>query len=174
MGWAFRAYGWREGVYRVLVGKPKGRRPLRTPRHRWVDNIRTDLQEVGCGYMDWIGLAQDRDRWRMLVSAVLNLRVPWNAGNFLTSCKPVSFSRRTLHHGVSKFLDDPIQGCSPPSLSRMSTPLLIVIIVHDHFKSLVLWFTHAHVIMLLSLKRMRILFLAGMCDNAVRSLIQQR
>jgi len=49
-------------VYRVLVGKPKGRRPLGRPRRRWVDNIRTDLQEVGCGYMDWIGLAQDRDR----------------------------------------------------------------------------------------------------------------
>jgi len=62
-----------------------------------VDNIRMDLQEVGCGYMDWIGLAQDRDRWRTLVSTEMNLRVPWNAGNFLTSC-----SRRTLHHGISK------------------------------------------------------------------------
>ena len=90
------------GVYRVLVGKPEGRKPLRRPRRRWVDNIRMDLQEVGCGYMDWIGLAQDRDRWRTLVSAVMNLRVPWNTGNFLTSCKPVSFTRRTLHHGVSK------------------------------------------------------------------------
>ena len=65
-------------------------------------NIRMDLQEVGCGYVDWIGLAQDRDRWRTLVSTVMNVRVPWNAGNFLTSCKPVSFSRRTLHRGVSK------------------------------------------------------------------------
>ena len=60
-----------------------------------------DLQEVGSGYMNWIRLAQDKDGWRTLVSAVMNLRVPWNAGNFLTSCKPVSFSRRTLRHGVS-------------------------------------------------------------------------
>jgi len=63
-------------VYRVLVGKPKGKGPLGRPRRRWVDNIRVDLQEVGCGYMDWIGLAQDRDRWRTLVSAVMNLRFP--------------------------------------------------------------------------------------------------
>ena len=76
---------------RVLVGKPEGRRPLGRPRRRWVDNIRMDLQEVGCGYMDRIELAQDRDRWRTLVSAVMNLRVPRNAGNFLTSCKAVSF-----------------------------------------------------------------------------------
>ena len=64
------------GVYRVLVGKPEGKRPLGRPRRRWVDNIRMDLQEVGCGYVDWIGLAQDRERWRTLVSAVMNLRVP--------------------------------------------------------------------------------------------------
>ena len=62
-------------VYRVLVGKPEGKRPLGRPRCRWVDNIRMDFQEVGCGYMDWIGLAQDRDRWRTLASAVTNLRV---------------------------------------------------------------------------------------------------
>jgi hypothetical protein len=63
--------GEERGVYRVLVGKPEGRRP----RRRWVDNIRTDLQEVGCGYMDWIGLAQDTDSWRTLVSVVMNLWV---------------------------------------------------------------------------------------------------
>jgi len=68
--------GEERGVYRVLVGKPERKRPLGRPRRRWVDNIRTDLQEVGCVYMDWIGLAQDRDSWRRLVSAVMNLRVP--------------------------------------------------------------------------------------------------
>jgi len=67
--------GEERGVYRVLVGKPEGKRPLGRPRHRWVDNTRMDLQEVGCGYMDWIGLAQDRDRWRTLVSVVMNFRV---------------------------------------------------------------------------------------------------
>jgi len=64
------------GVYRVLVGKPEGKRLLGRPRRRWEDNIKKDLQEVGCGVMDWIEVAQDRDRWRALVSAVMNLRVP--------------------------------------------------------------------------------------------------
>jgi hypothetical protein len=64
------------GVYRVLVGKPEGRRPLERPRHRWEDNIRMDLREVGCVCVDWMELAQDRNRWRALVSAVMNLRVP--------------------------------------------------------------------------------------------------
>ena len=64
--------GEERGAYRVLVGKPEGKRPLGRPRRRWVDNIRMDIQEVGCGYVDWIGLAQDRDRWRTLVSAVMN------------------------------------------------------------------------------------------------------
>ena len=63
-------------MYGVLLGKLEGRIPLGRPRRRWVDYIRLDLQEVGCGYMDWIGLAQDRDRWRTVVSAVMNLRVP--------------------------------------------------------------------------------------------------
>ena len=68
--------GEERGVYRVLVGKPEGSRPLGRPRRRWADNIMMDLQEVGCGYMDCTGLAKDRDRWRTLVSAVMNLRVP--------------------------------------------------------------------------------------------------
>jgi len=68
--------GEERGAYRVLVGKPEGKRPMGRPRRRRVHNIRADLQEEGCGCMDWIGLAQDRDRWRMFVSAVMNLRVP--------------------------------------------------------------------------------------------------
>ena len=68
--------GERRGVYRALVGKPEGKRPLGRPRHRWEDNNRMDLQEVGCGVMDWIELAQDRDSWRALVDVVMNIRVP--------------------------------------------------------------------------------------------------
>ena len=63
-------------MYRVLVGKPEGKRPMGTPRRRWEDNIKMDLQEVLCGGMEWIELAQDRDRWRALVNVVMNLQVP--------------------------------------------------------------------------------------------------
>jgi len=77
MSWAGHVarMGEERGKYRVLVGKPEGRRPQGRPRRRWADNIRMDLQEVGCGYMDWIGLAQDRDSWGTLVSVEMNLRV---------------------------------------------------------------------------------------------------
>jgi hypothetical protein len=68
--------GEQRGVYRVLVGKPEGKRPLRRLRRRWEDNIKMDLKEMGCRGMDWIELAQDRDRWRALVNAVMNLQVP--------------------------------------------------------------------------------------------------
>jgi hypothetical protein len=66
----------KRNAYRLLVGRPEGKRPLGRPRRRWVDNIRMDLGEVGCGDADWIGLAKDRNRWRALVNSVLNLRVP--------------------------------------------------------------------------------------------------
>jgi len=79
--------GQGRGVYRVLVGKPEGKRPLGKPRRRWEDSIKMDLQEVGGGFRDWMKLTQDRDRWRALVSTVMNLRVPKNAGNFLASCR---------------------------------------------------------------------------------------
>ena len=76
--------GERSGVYRVWVGKIEGKRPLGRCRHRWEDNIKIDFQEVGCGGMAWIELVQERDMWRALVNAVMNLQVLENAGNFLT------------------------------------------------------------------------------------------
>ena len=78
MGWAghVACMGERRGVYSVLVGKPEGKGTIGRPRRRWEDNIKMDHQEVGCGGMDWIELAQDKERWRALVTAVMNLRVP--------------------------------------------------------------------------------------------------
>ena len=78
MGWIGHVahMGERRGMYRVLVGKPEGKRQFWRPRHRWEDNINMNLQEVGCGGMNWIELAKDRDRWREIVIAVINLQVP--------------------------------------------------------------------------------------------------
>jgi hypothetical protein len=76
MGWPCSTNGQKRIAYRLLVGKLEGKRPLRRPRRRWVDNIRMDLEEVEWGDVDWIGLAQDRKRWRALLNSVLNLRVP--------------------------------------------------------------------------------------------------
>jgi hypothetical protein len=78
MRWAenVACFGERRDVYRVLVGKSEGRRPLGRPRRRLEDNIKVDLQELGCGDMDWMELAQDKDKWRTLVNAVMNLQVP--------------------------------------------------------------------------------------------------
>jgi len=78
MRWAGHVARMRErrGVYRVLVEKPEEKRPLGRPRRRWDDRMKMDLQEVGCGDRDWIELAQDRDRWRALLNAVMSIRVP--------------------------------------------------------------------------------------------------
>ena len=76
MGGSCSAYGERRDVYRVLVGEPEGKRPVGRRRRRWEDNIKMDFQEVGCGDMDWIELVQGRERWRALVNAVMNFRVP--------------------------------------------------------------------------------------------------
>jgi len=76
MGGACSMYWERKGIYSILVGKPEGKRPLERPRRRWNDNLKVDLEQVGCGDMDWIELARDRDRWRALVNAVMKLRVP--------------------------------------------------------------------------------------------------
>ena len=94
--------GQRRGVHRVQVGRPEGKRPLGRPRRRWADNIKMDLQEVGGGCEEWMELAQDRDRWRALASTVMNLRVPKMRGISSLAAEPVSFSRRTLLHGVNK------------------------------------------------------------------------
>jgi len=93
--------GQGRGVHRVLVGKPEGKRPLGRPRRRWEDTNKMDLQEVGGGCGDWMELAQDKDKWRALVSTVINLRVSKMRGIPCLAAEPVSFSRRTLLHGVS-------------------------------------------------------------------------
>jgi hypothetical protein len=76
MGGSCSTKGEKRNAYRLLVGKPEGKRPLGRPRRRWVDNIRMNLGEVGRGDVDWIGLVKDRNRWRAVVNSVLNLRVP--------------------------------------------------------------------------------------------------
>jgi hypothetical protein len=76
MGRACSTHGEKGNAYRILVGKPEGKRPLGRPRRRWEDNIRMDLGEIEWGGLDWIDLAQDRDQWRALVNTVMNLRVP--------------------------------------------------------------------------------------------------
>ena len=108
MGGACSAYGEEERhVQGFGGGNLRERDHLGGPRRKWEDN-KMDFHGSGMWSMGWIELAQDRDRWRVLVNAVMNLRIPWNAGNFLTTCKPVSFLRRTLLHGESKLLNNVI------------------------------------------------------------------
>jgi hypothetical protein len=93
--------GEKRNAYRLLAGKPEGRRALGRPRCRWLDNIRMDLVEVGWGDVDWIGLAQDRDRWRALANSVLNLRVSQNDGKLSSVPTTRDLSSSAQLHGVS-------------------------------------------------------------------------
>jgi hypothetical protein len=93
--------GEKRNAYRLLVGKPERKRPLGRSRHRWVDNIKMDLGEVGWGDVNWIGLAKDRNRWRALVNSVLNLRVPRNAGKLSSGLTSSSLSSSVQLHIVS-------------------------------------------------------------------------
>jgi hypothetical protein len=86
--------GEKRNAYRMLVGKPEGKRPLGRPRRRWVYNIKMDHGEIGWDGMDWIDLGQERDQWRALLNTVMNIRVPLNAGKFLSGCTLGSFSGR--------------------------------------------------------------------------------
>jgi hypothetical protein len=88
-------------AYRLLVGKPEGRRPLGRPRCRWLDNIRMDLVEVGWADVDWIGKGQDTERWRASVNSVLNLRVPYNAGKLSSVQTTMDLSSSAQLHGVN-------------------------------------------------------------------------
>ena len=103
MGGACSMYGWEEWCIQCFGGETWGKETTwRRPRHRWEDNIKMDLQIVGWWGIDWIDLVQDRDRWRAVLNLVINLRVRYNAGNFLTSWEPVNISRRPVFHGVCK------------------------------------------------------------------------
>jgi hypothetical protein len=90
--------GEKRNAYRILMGKPERKRPLGRPRHMWVDNIKMDLRETEWDCMDWIDLVQDGDQWRGLVSSVMNLRVPYYIGKFLSSYTIGNFSRRVQPH----------------------------------------------------------------------------
>jgi hypothetical protein len=101
MGGPCSTNGEKRDAYRLLVGKPEGKGPLGRPRRRWMDNIRMDLGEVGWGGVDWIGLAKNRYRWRILVNSVLNFRVPRNAGKLSSGLSSSGLSSSAQLHRVS-------------------------------------------------------------------------
>jgi hypothetical protein len=96
MGMACSTNGEKRNAYGILVGKPEGKRPLGRPRRMWMDNIKMDPIEREWGGVDWVDLAVDRDQWKVLVNTVMNLRVPYNAGKFLSSCITVAASQEEL------------------------------------------------------------------------------
>jgi hypothetical protein len=106
MGRACSTNGENWNAYRILVGKPEGKRPLGRPRCRWVANTKIDLREIGWDGTDWIDLAQNTDQWRALVNTVMNLRVRQNVEKLLSSCTTGDFSRRAQLHGVSCTVED--------------------------------------------------------------------
>jgi hypothetical protein len=98
VGRACSTNGGEDECIENIGGKPEGKRPLGRPRRRWVDNTKMDLREIGRDSMEWIDLAQDRDKWRALVNTVMNLRVQQNTGKFLSRSKIGNFSRRAQLH----------------------------------------------------------------------------
>jgi hypothetical protein len=98
---ACRANGEKRKAYRLLVGKSEGKKPLGRPRSTWLDNIKMDLVETGLGGVDWIGLAQDRRRWRALVNSVMNLQVPYIAGKLSSGCTAGCLSSSIQLHRVN-------------------------------------------------------------------------
>jgi hypothetical protein len=99
MGGSCSAHWKIRNAYKILVGRPEGKRPLGSRRRKWVDNIEMGLRKIGLESVDWINLAQERDQWRATVNTVMNLRVPQQAGNFLTK-RTISFSSRAVRRGV--------------------------------------------------------------------------
>jgi hypothetical protein len=102
MGRACSTHAGKKNALRMLVGKSEGNRPLGRPRHRWVDNFKMGLRDVGLGGLERIDLLQDMDQWRTFGNAVMNLWVPQNFGNFMSECTTGGFSRRAQLHRVSE------------------------------------------------------------------------
>jgi hypothetical protein len=117
MGRALSTNGGKINAYWIFVGKTEGKTLVGRPRRRWVDNIQMDLREMGWGGMGWIDLAQDMDQWRAVVYTVMNLRVPYIAGNFFSSCRTGGFSRRAQFQEVSCNSGDNIELEGPDDIT---------------------------------------------------------